>query len=210
MPVIALINQKGGCGKSTNSCHIAHWLMKQGHSVAVIDSDSQQSVTRWLKNMGSPIQSFVMGDPDELVEKIPVIAEAHDFVVVDGAAGITETTRCILLRADLVIVPVQPSGLDLSSANDALRLVKQAQSVRNGLPKVKILISRAVKGTRLYEEAREFLKEKPLFSTTIHQRQAVADCFGQAAVVWTLPKSKGAQEGIEEFNALCSEIMEAV
>lgn len=210
MPVIALINQKGGCGKSTNSCHIAYWLMKQGYSVAVIDSDSQQSVTRWLKNMGSPIQSFVMGDPDELVEKIPVIAEAHDFVVVDGAAGITETTRCILLRADLVIVPVQPSGLDLSSANDALRLVKQAQSVRNGLPKVKILISRAVKGTRLYDEAIAFLKEKPLFATAIHQRQAVADCFGQAAVVWTLPKSKGAQEGIEEFNALCSEILEVV
>jgi chromosome partitioning protein len=210
MPVIAFINQKGGCGKSTNTCHLAYWMSAQGHRVAVIDSDSQQSVTRWLKGMKSPIATHIISDPDELVEQIPNISADNDYVLVDGAAGISESTRCILLRADLVVVPVQPTGLDLSSANDAIRLVKQAQSVRAGLPKAKILLSRAVKGTRLYEEAKDFLKEKPLLRTVVHQRQIVADCFGQLAVVWTLPKSKAAQDAAEEFDRLCQEIMEEI
>lgn len=210
MPVISFVNQKGGCGKSTTTCHLAYWMMKRRHRVAVVDSDAQQSVTRWLKGMDTNIESYVMNDPDQVMDEIPKLAPNYDYVIVDGAGGISEVTRCILLRSDLVIIPVQPSGLDLSSANDAIKLVKQAQSVRGGAPKVHTLLSRAVKGTRLRKEAIEYLKDKAMLKTVIHQRQAIADCFGQAAVIWTLPGNESTEEAAKEFEALCKEIKREV
>jgi chromosome partitioning protein len=210
MPVISFINQKGGCGKSTNSVHLAWALSDKKKSVIVIDADAQQSVSRWLKMMESSIECRVIQDSNELVELIPQIAQNYDYVIVDGAGGLSESTRCILLRSDLTIIPVQPTGLDLSSGNDAIRSVNQAQSVRGGLPKLRILLSRAVKGTRLYTEAVQFFKEQPLMDTVIHQRQAIADCFGQGAVAWTLPKDKSVREAIAEFDSLCDEIITEV
>ncbi|MBW4635761.1 MAG: AAA family ATPase [Iphinoe sp. HA4291-MV1] len=210
MTVVSFINQKGGCGLAATTCHFAYWLHQKGKEVAVIDSDAQQSVSRWLTGMESVIQCFVMHDPDQLMEDIPKVTASFDYILVDGSAGITEATRCILLRSDVVIVPVQPTGLDLSSANDAIRLVKQAQSVRGGLPKFHILLNRVVRGTRLYSEAVQFLQDKHMLKTVIPQRQAIADCFGQKSVVWTLPGNESAKEAAKEFEALCQEIMEVV
>ncbi|MHC5614248.1 MAG: P-loop NTPase family protein [Nostoc sp.] len=70
-----------------------------------------------------------------------------------GQAGLSEPSRAILFRADLAVVPCQPTGLDLQSASDAVRLIRQAQSVRGGAPQAAIFISRAVKGTKLLGEA---------------------------------------------------------
>ena len=61
------------------------------------------------------------------------------------------------MRADLAVTPVQPSGIDVQSAADAVRLIKQAQSVRQGPPQAVMFLSRAVKGTKLKTEARELL-----------------------------------------------------
>jgi len=207
MTVVAFINQKGGCGKSTTTCHYAYWLNRKGKKVAVIDSDAQASVSRWLKSMESDVPCHILHDPDQLMEEIPTVAANYDYVLVDGSAGITEATRCILLRADVVIIPVQATGLDLSSATDAIRLVRQAQSVRAGLPEFHVLLNRVVRGTRLRTEAMEFLKDKHLLKSMISQRQAIADCFGQGAVAWTLPSGESAREAAKEFDELCKELM---
>jgi hypothetical protein len=61
------------------------------------------------------------------------------------------------MRADLAVVPVQPSGIDVQSAADAVRLIKQAQSVRKCPPQAVMFLSRAVKGTKLKTEAMELL-----------------------------------------------------
>lgn len=205
MAVIAFVNQKGGCGKSTASCHLAYWLMKRKHNVALVDADAQQSVSRWLKAMDIPVSSYVMGNPDQVMDELPKLKPNYDYIIVDGAGGLSEVTRCIILWSDLVIIPVQPSGLDLTSANDAIKLVKQAQLVRNGAPQVCTLLSRAVKRTRLRKEAIEYLSDKSMLKTVIHQHQAIADCFGQGAVVWTLPGSDSSMAA-NEYEALCKEI----
>ena len=75
----------------------------------------------------------------------------------DAPAEWSEATRAILMRADLAVVPVQPSGIDVQSAADAVRLIKQAQSVRQCPPQAVMFLSRAVKGTKLKTEAIELL-----------------------------------------------------
>ena len=134
MPVIALTNQKGGCAKSTTAVHFAYWLTQNKKQVLLVDADAQGSSSIWLQSLEAPILSEVIQSPDDLLEQIPEKASQCDYLIVDGPAGLSEATRAILFRTDLAIVPCQPTGVDLRSASDAVRLIRQAQSVRNGPP----------------------------------------------------------------------------
>lgn len=208
MAVISLVNQKGGCGKSTTSVHFAYWLsVKKKKPVLLVDADAQRSSSLWVKEMA--IACEVIQTPDDLLERIPELAADYEFVIVDGPASLSEATRAILFRSDLAIVPVQPTGVDLRSASDAMRLVKQAQSVRGSNPQAALLLSRAVKGTKLKDEAIALLKQTPgasLLSAIIHQKQAIADTSGQSATVWELP-GRAAAESAGEFERLFKEIL---
>jgi chromosome partitioning protein len=111
--VISFVNQKGGVSKSTTSIHFTYWLMKQGKRVLLVDADAQQSSSQWVKGIEAvEVVCEVLSTPDELLEKIPVLAEQCDYLVVDGPASLSEATRAILFRTDLAIIPVQPSGVN--------------------------------------------------------------------------------------------------
>jgi chromosome partitioning protein len=159
--------------------------------------------------MEEPIAFEVVQSAEELLEQIPELASKYDFLVVDGPAGLSEATRAILSQSHLAVVPCQPTGVDLRSASDAIRLIRQAQSVGGGSPKAAVFLSRAVKGTKLLEEAIVLLAKTgvPVLETVIYQRQIVADTFGQAATVWDLA-GKPAIEASKEFEMLFKEILE--
>ena len=59
MPIIAVINRKGGSGKSTLSTHLAAWLARSGASVMLGDVDRQQSTRAWLKRRATSLPSIV-------------------------------------------------------------------------------------------------------------------------------------------------------
>lgn len=212
MPILGVVNQKGGCAKSTTSVHLAYWLQTKGHAVCVIDADAQRSSSIWLKSLlDVKIPYQVMQSPEELRPKVPAIADQYDYCIIDGPAGLSAATQAILLRSDLAIIPCQPTGVDLRSAADAIKLVRQIQQKRAGLPKAQVLLSRAIKGTRLKDEAIALLKKAnvPTFATVIHQRQVVADTFGQRATVFDLA-GRSAVEASQEFEQLGQEIIAAV
>lgn len=209
MSVIAFVNQKGGCAKSTTCVHFAFWLTRKKHKILVVDADAQRSSSIWLESLGTQIPSRVIQSSDELLEEIPGLATQCDYLLIDGPAGLSEASRAILFRTDLALVPCQPTGVDLRSASDAVRLIRQAQSVRNGPPAAAVFLSRAVKGTKLLDEAMILLgkTEVPILTTVVHQKQAIADTFGQGAVVWEL-SGRPAAESAREFDGLFKEIME--
>lgn len=207
--VIGFVNQKGGCSKSSSTVHLAYWLAQSQRQVLVVDADVQHSSSRWLSSLQLEIPFQVLTTPNELLDKLPALSQQYNYLIVDGPAGLTEATRAILLRADLAVVPCQPTGLDLDSAHETVYLIQQAQSVRGGLPLAALFISRAVKGTRLKGEAARLLSKSglPTLKTAIHQRQVVADAFGQSATVWEV-KSRPATEAAREYEKLFKEILE--
>lgn len=210
MPIECFVNQKGGCSKSTSSTHYSRWLHKAGHTVALIDCDAQRSSAIWIDAMRSEkfdVPVFTLTTPDDVLEKVPDIAEQSDYVVIDGPGGISELTRAILLVSDVALIPCQPSGLDIRSGSDAVRLIKQAQKVRKGAPTAALFLSRAVKGTTLKDEALAVLNELgyPVLNTVIHQRQAIADSFGQQATVFDMG-GRAASECAREYDQLFKEI----
>jgi chromosome partitioning protein len=209
MSVIAFVNQKGGCAKSTTAVHFAYWLNRRQYKVLLVDADAQGSSSIWLESLEERVPCEVIQSSDRLLEQIPKLSNQHDLLIIDGPAGLSEVTKAIVFAVDLAIIPCQPTGVDLRSATDAIRLIRQAQTMREGLPKAAVLLSRAVRGTRLKDEAIAQLNSVsvPVLNTIIHQRQAIADTFGQAATVWEL-LGKGAVEAAEEFDELFQEIME--
>ena len=209
--LIAVLNQKGGVGKSTTAVHLARWLQLQGRAVHLADLDPQQTSSVWLQAAeGFAIpSSTVPADSDSVLEQLPPLLEGGRVVVVDGPAGLSDATRAVMLLADLVLTPVQPAGADLRSAVDVLRLISQARRIRGGLPDAAVFLNRVTKGTRLLAEAREVIGQLEgirALGQAITQRQALTDCYSQATAVFEAGTGP-ALEAAGEYERLFAELL---
>jgi len=190
--IIAFVNLKGGCGKSTSAVHLSRWLLDRAFSVLLVDADSQATSSRWLANLDDEIacpEVLRLTEPDPLLDELPRLSETYDRVVVDGAGGLAEVQRTILLLADLVLIPVQPSIPDISASAEVIKAVGRARQIRGGAPRAFTFLTRVVSNTLLLAEAREVLSlynDAPLLSVEIPQRQVVADVMGQGATLFDL------------------------
>ncbi len=212
MPTIAVVNQKGGAGKSTIAVHLARWLQRQKKSILLVDADGQKTSSIWLESLEYEIPFQVLQDPDQLLDQLPKLAEKHEWLLVDGPATLSETTRALLLWADMALIPCQPAGVDLASASDTVRLVRQAKAIRGGLPKAALFLNKAIKGTKLKDEAFAVLQQVQdveLLETIVHQRQIITDSFGQGATVFDLPGTP-AGTARRELESLFKQAMEVL
>lgn len=209
MTVIGVVNQKGGCGKSTTAVHLAYWLSLQG-STLLMDADAQQSSSTWVSQLESAtLNRQALLDPEALFEAVEAAATQYDRVVVDGPGSLSEVTKTILDCADLALVPCQPSGLDLSSSNKILQMIRHRQKIRGGLPKVGLFLSRATKGTVLLREAQQALSADtrfPLLKTVIYQRQCLSDAPIQQATVFNFSNTI-AKSAAADYQALFTEAL---
>ena len=89
MTIIALVNQKGGCGKSTTAVHFSFYLRRFG-SVVLIDADAQQSSSQWVQSLeeDSPPTKAIL-DPEELFDNIEEQSRHYDYLVIDGPGSLS-------------------------------------------------------------------------------------------------------------------------
>jgi chromosome partitioning protein len=198
--LIALANSKGGVGKSTIAVHLAVAEAEKGRKVALIDSDVQESSTRWLQDLSDQVAVHRLQTPDDILERVPKLLDHYDVIVADGPAGLSEVTRALLLVADMALLPCGPSTLDLRAARDAIRVVRQAQGIRQGVPKTFFVPNKLQANTRLSRELLDTAKELGVpVLPGLHLRQAYADAAGQGTVVWRLPKTRDAADEINQL-----------
>ena len=115
MPVIAVINRKGGSGKSTMATHLAAWLARQGAAVMLGDVDRQQSTRTWLKRRSPTLPAIAPWTIDQKnVLKVPV-GVTH--VVLDTPGGLHgfELAK-VVMAAHAILIPVCHSVFDRESA----------------------------------------------------------------------------------------------
>lgn len=207
MTIIVVANSKGGVGKSTLAVHLAAWLDKQGHRVTLADCDAQMSSSEWIKEAAPQIKVERLESPDEIIEELPLLDQEADYVVADGPGSNTDTSRALLCRADMAIVPCKASMLEVRALAIATRVVKQAQSVRGGPPKAVIVLNMVGKNYRLTTDMQEAASALhfPLAKQPMILRQIYADAPGQGAVVWNM--GSRAREASEEVQRLFSEIL---
>src|SRR5258708_21385281 len=114
--IVALLNQKGGVGKTTLALHVAGAWAAQGKRVVVIDADPQGSALDWSEQRakeGLPrLFGVVRLARDTLRVEAPEIARDFNHVLIDGSSRIAALMRSAMLAADLALVPAQPSPFD--------------------------------------------------------------------------------------------------
>lgn len=141
MRTIALINQKGGVGKTTVALHLAAAFWQYGADALVLDLDPQASASEWHDARAEPLPHVESIQPARLAKLVEHAAEIGTHVLILDTAPHAESTALDAARcADLVLVPCQPSIMDLRAMRktvDLLKLVKvPAFAVLNAVPPV--------------------------------------------------------------------------
>ncbi|WP_370590449.1 ParA family partition ATPase [Xylophilus sp. ASV27] len=210
--MIALLNQKGGAGKTTLATHLAGELARQGNRVTLLDADPQGSALDWSQRRLQSGQERLCGvfglARDTLHREVPAIALEADFVVIDGPPRVAALARSALLAADLVLIPVQPSAYDVWATQEMVGLITEAQVFRPAL-RAAFVINRRVVGTVIGREARAALADQPFraLPAEISQRIVFADSVAAGQLVSeAAPQSPAARE-ISAFAQAVREVL---
>lgn len=204
--VIAVLNQKGGSGKTTIATNLAFALKQAGHKVLLIDSDPQGSARDWNEANGGALLPVVGLDRETLPSDLKAIQSGYDFVVIDGAPQIARLAAAAVKAADVVLIPVQPSPYDIWAAADLVELIEARREITEGKPKAAFVISRAIKNTRLSGEVSEALAgyELPVLQNFTTQRVVYPTTASTGGTVF----SEAGNPAIAEIEAIMGEVME--
>ncbi len=208
--IISVVNQKGGVGKTTLSIHLADGLAKQGRKVALIDADAQNSSLLWSASRQAENLFPVLGMPKEtLYQELQGLSSAFDDLIIDGPPRVASVLKAAIASADVVLVPVKPSSLDVWAATDVVALIQEVKVLKPGL-RAAFVINERRPNTRLARDVEEALKQIGLevCRTSIHTRSAYPVSIGQGLTVFDLePGGKAALEMtqlLEELHPMTS------
>lgn len=206
MTTLAVLNPKGGSGKTTLSTNLARSLHEQGERVLLVDSDPQGSARDWHASTDNNPLPLVALDRPNNVKTLNSLATSYDWVIIDGAAKLEDMIAAAIKMADLVLIPVQPSPYDIWAASDLVDFIQARQEVTDGKPKAAFVITRMIEGTKLGQEIDGALSEYgfPVMETRITQRQVYPQTASEGQTVFDGHNAKATAE----LQALTAEILE--
>jgi chromosome partitioning protein len=203
---IAFAQQKGGSGKTTLCAHLAVELATRGHAVALLDSDPQGSLGRWFMTRYAR-EDGVRGELTFSTSSAWGVAfeaskykDSHAFVLIDTPPKIDSDLRPTLQAADLVVVPVTASQVDLWATEGVLEMAARERK------RPFAVLNRARAGTRLTTTVQAALAglEADSARTVIANRVAYAEALGAGQGVAEYP---GAAAAAAEVAALADELL---
>ena len=206
--IVALLNQKGGVGKTTLALHLAGEWAGRGKRVTLIDADPQGSALDWSERRGHERLPRIFGvvglARDTLHREAPELARDADMIVIDGPPRVAGLMRSALLAADLVLVPVQPSPFDGWASAEMLALLNEARIYRPELA-ARFILNRCGARTVIARETAKSLADHdpPVLVATIGQRVVFADAAQSGRLASEID---GDSPAAREITALADEI----
>ena len=203
--VITIAQRKGGAGKTTLAAQLATVWLRRGARVALLDIDPQASLAAWVElrrarlgaeNVGFDFAALPGWRAAQWIEDR---ARGAEFVVVDGPPHAEVEARIAVRAAGLVLVPVQPSPLDLWATEATLAMAREerrsAVVVLNRVPPRSSLTDRVAADLAAAGAA--------IAATRIGNRVALVRAMASGLGV---VESPGADSAAAEITALAEEI----
>ena len=204
--VITVAQQKGGAGKTTLAAHLAVAYTAMGKSVAAVDIDPQQSLSMWYQ-----LRSERLGDAGagllvnqikgwRLKTEVEKLAGETDVIIVDSPPHAETEARIAVRAASVVVVPVQPSPMDVWATQPTLELAAAER-----VPTL-LVLNRVPPRANLTEEMVAQIKQNgaQIAKGRIGNRVAFASALSEGRAIGEVqPSGKGARE----MNALAKEIL---
>ena len=206
--VVAILNSKGGSGKTTLAVNVGGCLHKQGHSVLIVDSDPQGSARDWYEAQpaNAELPAVVGMDGPILHKNIPAIAGSYEYIIIDGAARLEEITASAIRAADFVLIPVRHAGFDLWAVESLVESIEARRALTGGKPEVAFVISCQTQGSRLARSVDSALAEFniPIMESRTAHRVAYEEAGGFGLTVLDL---KGRRKAADEIRAITNELL---
>jgi chromosome partitioning protein len=203
--IFTIAQQKGGAGKTTLTAHLAFALAGGRRKVALVDIDPQQSLTQWFRQ-----REARLGDGAGLrlsqisgwrvQNEVERLAATHDVVLIDSPPHAETEAKVAIRCADLVVVPVQPSPMDVWATRPTLDLARQEK-----VPAL-LVLNRVPPRANLTGEMLAALAElgARLANTRIGNRVAFASALAEGRAVGEVQPSG---QATAEIRALARELM---
>jgi chromosome partitioning protein len=205
MKVVAVVNQKGGAGKTTTTMNLAA-VASEGSRVLVVDVDPQQSATWWATTAGDslPFDFAEETDPAFLsaIRSLP-----YEFVFVDTPGSLSDTAvlSTVLDAADFVVVPTEPEALCVPPMVRTIKTLVEPKRIP-----FRVLLSKVdMRVAGQLEEAESLIDEMrlPRFKRPIRKYKAHADAPVTGAVATTYAESRQTFKAIDDYRAVSLEMM---
>lgn len=211
--VIAVVNGKGGVGKSTITSNLAGWLynIKQKETL-IVDLDFQSSSLDWAsiaRTYGKDVCDVVSlaGEKTEkhLIVKntqmqIQRFRSKYEFIIIDCRGTIDEFTIGALRSADIVITPLSASALDLQATSTLLDMFEQINATKDYTMHLYLLLNNVIANTNTLKDSIRLIRERiaennslSLCKTIIHRREEYKTAWGEGESIFAT-NGKGKDE----------------
>jgi chromosome partitioning protein len=182
--IITIAQQKGGAGKTTMAAHLAvAWAASGRRNVAIIDTDPQGSLTQWYKvresrlGEGATNLTFASISGWRVRSEIDRLRHSHDLIVIDSPPHTDAEARTAIRAADLVVIPLQPSPMDVWATSATIQICKQERvSVKMVLNRVhpQAKLTEAISGDMIGLTANRF-GNRVIFAGSMMQGYGVTE-----------------------------------
>ena len=195
MPIVAVVAEKGGSGKSTVAINIAAELASRGLRALLVDADVQGTSLTWAGIAADDKAPRTVALGDNLRAELPRIAAEHDWTIVDCPGQASKRAAAAVLLADVALLPCAPSPADAWALATTAKLIGEARELRPDL-RAAVLFTRVDRST-IGTSARAAVEGLgvPVLASTLGNRVAYVEAIAAGlGVTRYAPRSAAAAE----------------
>ena len=175
---LTIANLKGGVAKTTSAVLLAAALAERGRTL-LVDADPTGSAHSWQETAGQfPVVVTRQDRPARFVPNVSDLARGYEHVVIDTPPLEPAMVRAAVLFADIVVIPVSPSTIDVDRIRATVDLIAEVEAQHS--PELRVLLTKVRAGTTSHAVARSVLDGfgVPLLAAEIPLRERYAQAWG--------------------------------